>query len=170
MTERTRIILPAANVGIGGTAILDLWGFLLHRAFNIPATNWGMVGRWIGNMPNGRFVQQSMATATSVPGKRAIGWSAHYLIGAAYGLLLVGLAGTDWLRQPTILPPMIVALALLVAPWLIMMPGMGAEVAGSRTPSPAKARLKSLMGHSVFRLGMYLTARLLASASGAEGL
>lgn len=170
MTEGAGIILKAAVVGVGGTAILDLWSFLLQQLSGIPATNWGMVGRWIGSMPKGQFVQRSMAAAVPVPGERAIGWSAHYLIGAAYGLLLVGLAGAEWLRQPTILPPMILAIALLAAPWFIMMRGMGMGVAGSRTPKPAIARLKSLMGHSVFGLGMYLTALLLASVFGSDGL
>jgi len=107
-----------------------------------------------------------MAAATPVPGEDAIGWTAHYLIGAAYGLLLVSLTGAEWLRQPTILPPMVLAVALLIAPYFIMMPGMGMGVAGSRTPKPAITRLKSLMGHSVFGLGMYVTALLLASVFG----
>lgn len=170
MAEGAGIILKAAAVGIGGTAILDLWSLLLQRLFGVPATNWGMVGRWIGNMPKGQFVQKSMPTAAPVRSENAVGWSAHYLIGAAYGLLLIGLAGFEWLRHPTILPPMILAIALLAAPWFIMMPGMGMGVAGSRTPKPATARLKSLMGHSVFGLGMYLTALLLASAFGSDGL
>jgi len=51
---------------------------------------------------------------------------------------------------------------LLVAPYLIMMPGTGMGVAGSRTAKPNVTRLESVMGHSVFGLGMYATGRLLA--------
>ncbi len=53
---------------------------------------------------------------------------------------------------------MILALGLLVAPYLIMMPGMGSGIAGAKTPKPNVTRLKSLVGHSVFGLGMYVTA------------
>ena len=56
---------------------------------------------------------------------------------------------------------MILAWVLLVAPYLMMMPGMGMGIAGSRTPKPNVTRLKSVMGHSVFGLGMYATGRLL---------
>jgi hypothetical protein len=61
---------------------------------------------------------------------------------------------------------MILALCLLVAPYFIMMPGMGAGVAGARTPKPNVTRLKSALGHSVFGLGMYVTALVIAAGLG----
>src|SRR5690606_24051114 len=57
MSDIVEIGLKAAAVGIGGTLALDLWAFLLQRVFHTPATNWAMVGRWIGHMPKGQFVQ-----------------------------------------------------------------------------------------------------------------
>jgi hypothetical protein len=90
----------------------------------------------------------------------------HYAIGVGYGLLLVGLWGVEWLRQPTTLPPMILALGLLVAPYFIMMPGMGSGIAGAKTPKPNITRLKSVVGHSVFGLGMYVTALVAGAGFG----
>ena len=158
MTEGLGTVLGAAIIGIGGTVILDLWATLLWHLFGVPATNWAMVGRWVGHMPAGRFRHASIGKAAPVSGELAIGWIVHYAIGIGYGLLLVGLLGVEWLRQPTLLPPMILALGLLVAPFLIMMPGMGAGIAGARILNPNTTRLKSLVGHSVFGLGMYVTA------------
>src|SRR5215207_9624742 len=109
------IVLRAALIGIGGTVILDLWAAFMQRVLNVPATNWAMVGRWVGNMPRGHFVHENIGRAAAVPGEHAIGWIVHYAIGIAYGLLLVGLWGVEWLREPTLLPPMILALGLLVA-------------------------------------------------------
>jgi hypothetical protein len=83
------------------------------------------------------------------------------VIGIAYGLLLVAIWGAGWLRQPGIAEPLILALALLVLPYFVMMPGMGMGMAGSRTPKPNVTRLKSVIGHSIFGIGMYLTARLM---------
>lgn len=57
---------------------------------------------------------------------------------------------------------MILVWVLLVAPYFMMMPGMGMGIAGSRTPKPNITRLKSVMGHSVFGVGMYATAVVLA--------
>ncbi len=158
MTEGIEVAIGAVLIGIGGTVILDLWAALLQRFFGVPATNWAMVGRWVGHMPRGHFIHENIGKATPVSGELAIGWVVHYAIGIGYGLLLVGLWGAEWLRQPTLLPPMILALGLLVAPYLIMMPGMGSGIAGAKTPKPNVTRLKSLVGHSVFGLGMYVTA------------
>jgi hypothetical protein len=128
----------------------------------VPIAGWPMVGRWLGNMPRGQFVQENMAAARPVNGEAAIGWIAHYAIGIGYGLLLLAFWGQGWLVQPTLPQPMILSWLLLVAPYFVMMPGMGSGVAGSKTPRPNVTRLKSLISHSVFGLGMYATALVLA--------
>lgn len=166
MTEAMEIVISAALVGIGGTAILDLFSFLMERFFGVPATNWRMVGRWIGHMPRGRFVQPDLKQADPVSGEHAIGWIFHYVVGAGYGLLLVAIRGAGWLQAPSLAPPMILVLVLLVLPFFVMMPGMGSGVAGARTPQPNVTRLKSVLGHSVFGLGMYATALTLAAGAG----
>jgi hypothetical protein len=148
------IIIRAALVGIGGTIILDLYAFLLQRLFGVPATNWQMVGRWLGHMPGGSFVQTNLAQVKPVPGEHVLGWVFHYLIGIAYGLLLVAIWGDRWLLEPGVAEPLILALVLLVLPYFVMMPGMGMGIAGSRTPMPNVARLKSVIGHSIFGIGM----------------
>src|SRR4051794_13642498 len=76
------------------------------------------------------------------------------------------ITSSAWLRQPTLLPPMILALGLLVAPYFIIMPGMGAGIAGAKTPQPNVTRLKSIVGHSVFGLGMYVTALMIEAGVG----
>jgi hypothetical protein len=166
VTDEIEIVMGAVLIGIGGTVILDLWAALLQRFFGVPATNWAMVGRWVGHMPRGRLIHYNIGKAAPVSGEQAIGWVVHYAIGIAYGLVLVGLWGAGWLQQPTLLPPMILALGLLVAPYFIMMPGMGLGIAGARTPTPNITRLKSVVGHSVFGLGMYLTAKVAEAGLG----
>ena len=162
MSSTADVFFKAPLVGVGGTVVLDLYALMMSRVLGVPATNWAMVGRWFGNMAHGQFVQVAMSEAAPVKGELAIGWIAHYAIGIGYGLLLLGLWGKAWLERPTLVPPMILAWVLLVAPYLMMMPGMGMGIAGSRTPKPNVTRLKSVMGHSVFGLGMYATGRLLA--------
>lgn len=159
------MVIRAALVGIGGTIVLDVYSFLMQRFFGVPATNWQMVGRWVGHMPRGQFVQPDMRQAEPVPGEHALGWIFHYLIGIGYGLLLIAIWGAGWLHAPRLAAPMILALALLVLPYFVMMPGMGMGIAASRTPKPSVARLKSLVGHSVFGCGMYLTAWLMEAAA-----
>lgn len=154
------IILWAAVIGIGATIILDLWAAALSRFFGIPATNWAMVGRWVGHMSEGRFVHDNIGKAGPVSGELVIGWIIHYVIGAGYGMLLIAIWGAEWIQQPELLPPVVLALALLAAPYFIMMPGMGLGIAGAKTSNPHLTRLKSFVGHSIFGFGMYVTALL----------
>lgn len=155
--------LNAALAGLGATVVLDLWAWAMARWFGLGATNWAMVGRWLGHMPRGRFVQKALAKARPIPAEATIGWIAHYGIGAGYGLLLLALAGPGWFARPTLAAPLLLSWVLLVAPFLVMMPGMGMGIAGAKTPRPGAARLKSFAGHSVFGLGLYAAAALLAA-------
>ncbi|SCW89351.1 Protein of unknown function [Sphingobium faniae] len=161
--DTTQTLVNAALVGIGGTIIIDLYAFLMQRVFGVPGTNWQMVGRWLGHMPKGQFVHTAIGKADPVPGEHVLGWAFHYAIGVGYGFLLVAIWGAGWLQAPSIAEPLILALALLVLPYFVMMPGLGMGLAGSKTPKPNVTRFKSLVGHSIFGTGMFLTAKLLAS-------
>ena len=49
-------------------------------------------------------------------------------------------------------------------PFLILQPGMGAGIASRRTPRPGAARLRNLVNHGSFGLGLSLAARLASLA------
>ena len=155
------LLVSTVVIGFGATAATDLWALLRQRVFAVPAPNYGLVGRWLGHMPRGRFVHASIAAATPVPGERWLGWSAHYLIGVAFAAMLIGGFGADWLQQPTLMPALLVGVVTVAAPYLLLQPGMGAGLAARRTPHPNKARLHSLIMHVVFGLGLYGSGWLL---------
>jgi hypothetical protein len=157
-------VIRAAAIGVGATAVMDLWALILQRLWQIPPSNWGMVGRWIGHFPRGRFVHDSIAAAPAIRGELAIGWLAHYVIGITYAAVLLAIWGWDWARQPTLLPALMVSLIALLAPFFLLQPGMGLGIAGSRTPNPTATRLRSVLNHTVFGLGLYLSALLCARA------
>jgi hypothetical protein len=48
--------------------------------------------------------------------------------------------------------------ATVAAPFFLMQPGMGAGIAGARTPRPIATRMHSLTMHAMFGLGMYVSA------------
>lgn len=149
------ILAGIVITGVGATLATDLWAIVRRRLLGIPAPDFGLVGRWIGLMARGRFRHDSIAAAPRVPGERAIGWIAHYLIGVAFAALLVGFAGADWLEQPRLGPALLVGLVTVLAPFFVMQPAMGAGIAASRTPRPTAARLQSILTHAVFGLGLY---------------
>lgn len=150
--------LSALSIGLGATAVMDVWVIARQRLLRIPPPSYGLVGRWLAYLTRGRFRHDPIAASPPVRGERVIGWTAHYLIGVAFAALLLALWGLDWARHPTLVPAAIVGVGSVAAPFLLMQPGMGAGVAASRTPHPAAARIQSLLTHAIFGLGMYAAA------------
>ena len=141
--------------GAGATAVMDLGSIARTRLLGIPAPDYGLVGRWFAHLARGRFRHDPIAASPPVQGERLIGWTAHYLIGVAFAAVLLAVWGLDWVRHPTIAPALIVGIGSVLAPFLLMQPGMGAGVAARRTRRPAAARLQSLATHAVFGVGLY---------------
>jgi Protein of unknown function (DUF2938) len=55
-----------------------------------------------------------------------------------------------------------VGLATVAAPFLILQPAFGAGIAASLTPRPNIARVRSLLTHLSFGLGLYLAAEVVS--------
>lgn len=158
MPQGLEFIVRAVPIGAGATIILDGWALVLARAYGVPKPRWDLVGRWVSGLPRGQFVRENLAQAPPVPGELAIGWMVHYAIGIAYAALLLAIWGIDWARRPTPGPAIVLSLLLLAAPFLIMQPGMGLGIASTKTPDPTAAILRSVIGHTVFGIGLYLSA------------
>jgi hypothetical protein len=151
-------VLLAIAVGLGATLLMDLWAIFLKCAFNIPSPNYCFVGRWLRYMPEGIFCHSSMAAAPQKPAECIVGWIAHYAIGVSFALSLVLLVSPRWLQEPTLLPAMTLGIATVALPFFVMQPSFGLGIASSKTPNPTQARLRSLMNHAVFGLGLYISA------------
>jgi len=155
------VIGRSLAIGIGATALLDLWAIFLNRAFGIPLANWAMVGRWFAYLPRGRFVHDTIADTPPVANELAIGWIMHYLIGALFAGIVILIWGLDWARNPTLLPALIVGVVTVGCGWFILQPGMGFGLAASKRPNANQVRLIGLINHIVFGLGLWLAALLL---------
>ena len=160
------LAVSVVAVGVGATLMVDAWALVRRGLLGQPLPNWAFVGRWFANVARGRFHHRAIAAAKPVAGESAIGWSSHYLTGIAFAALLPVVNGASWFAAPTPLSALAVGVATVAAPFFILQPGMGAGIAGSRTPRPAATRLQSLMTHAVFGLGLYFAALVLSATRG----
>jgi hypothetical protein len=151
-------LLGAMAIGIGATLVMDLWSLFLKRTFSVPSLNYCLLGRWIRHMSGGTFRHASIAAAPQKSFECKVGWIAHYTIGVAFALVFVVLTSGQWLAQPTLLPALLYGIGTVVFPFFIMQPSLGLGIAASRTPKPMQARLKSLVTHVVFGIGLYVWA------------
>jgi DUF2938 family protein len=148
----------AILVGIGSIMIMDIWNLFLQRVLNVSSLNFCLVGRWLSHMPLGTFAHANIAAASKRPAECAIGWTAHYLIGIFFSMLLVLLTSGRWLEHPSFLPALLMGIGTVPIPYFIMQPALGLGIAAAKTSNPTQARLKSLMTHTVFGVGLYLSA------------
>ena len=156
MSTETTYLLSAVVVGLGATLFMDVLALLMKRAFSIPSANYCLVGRWLRHMPEGTFMHASIVNASRKRFECTVGWIAHYVIGALFALVLVALVSGNWLAQPTLLSALLFGVGTVLAPFLVMHPSFGLGIAASRTPNPAQARLRSLMAHTAFGVGLYV--------------
>jgi len=163
MGEELEFGLRAVAIGAGATVVADLWTALLARLMGVRGLDWAMVGRWVGHFLRGRFRHDGIGRAAPIPGERALGWAVHYGTGIVFAALLLALCGLGWARDPTLPPALAFGLATVAAPFLLMQPALGVGIAASKTPNPTAARLRSLMTHAAFGLGLYLAALVTAA-------
>lgn len=153
-------------VGSGATLLMDAWLFLLRRGFGVRTLDYAMLGRWLGHIPRGTWAHASIAKAAPVPGERVLGWCFHYAIGVTFAALLLAVEGLEWAHRPSLLPALLVGIATVAAPFLVLQPALGAGIASSKAPDPGAARLRSLATHTVYGLGLYVSARLWSALVG----
>jgi hypothetical protein len=119
-------------------------------------------------MTDGAFRHPSIAAAARKPAECAIGWIAHYAIGGLFAVILVALTTPQWLRSPTLMPALVFGVVTVGFPFFVMHPSFGLGLAASKTPNPTQARLRSLMNHAAFGVGLYLSALVMSSIPGAH--
>ncbi len=164
-TPQGTILLQVLGLGVGATAVMDLWLMGLRRA-GVPTLNFALLGRWSGHLLRGRWRHEAIARSPAVPGELALGWVMHYAVGLLFAALLVARQGPSWLAAPRLGPALAVGLGTVAAPLLLMQPAMGAGLAGRRNGPVARNLLRSTANHAVFGLGLYLSAlalRLIAA-------
>lgn len=145
-------------VGVGATLVMDLWALISRRMFNIGLPNYCLVGRWLSYMPEGKFIHASLAAAAKKPGECLTGWFFHYVTGVVYAFVLIIPTSGQWLASPTLLPAMLVGIVTVLIPYFVMQPSFGLGLAAARTPNPTQARLRSLMSHTSYGVGLYVAA------------
>ena len=156
------LLLKGVAIGIGATVLMDLWAVFLWKVFRQARPNWGPVGRWFWHLKNGTVFHDTIADAEPYEHELALGWIGHYAVGILYGVILAVLAGAGWFAAPTFLPAWILGLVTVGAGWFLLQPGLGLGVAASKLPNANTVRVFNLISHTVFALGLYGTALLIA--------
>jgi hypothetical protein len=154
------LLINTILIGLGATLFFDLWGLFLKYAFKITPSNFCLVGRWILYMPLGIFRHSHIGSVPQISRECMIGWFAHYMTGIMFAIAFIALTSSNWLQHPMLIPAVIFGIVTVLAPFFIMQPSFGLGFAASKTSNPQQARVRTLMNHIVFGIGLYLSALL----------
>jgi hypothetical protein len=165
MIELTPTTLAQSVVmGLIATVAIDVWAVILKRGVGLPVADWALVGRWFGHLARGTVAHPAIARAPRIRHELALGWTAHYLIGVVYGLAYVTLVAVRS-GAPSLASACLFGLITLVAPWLILQPGMGAGVFARRAPRPGMTRGVNFSVHLLFGTALYLAWLLVSGGA-----
>ena len=156
MSNQALPLISTILIGLGATLITDIWALFLKHAFKIAAPNYCLVGRWFRYMPEGTFRHSNIASTPRKSAECMVGWILHYMIGITFAIAFVAIVGNGWLQHPTLFPALTFGFVTVLMPFFIMQPAFGLGLAASKTSNPTQARLRSLMNHTAFGVGLYL--------------
>ena len=156
------IFLIIILVGIGACIILDLWQICLYRLANIPATNWGVIGRWlIIALTTGKLINDRLDDTPMIKHELVAGWTLHYAVSIGYAVIFAMLMyGTPYL-DATWLDGIYFGAASVIVPWFMFLLCLGKGVLAPKTPKPVLVLGLALIGHIIFGVAMALGFALL---------
>ncbi|MBO9452117.1 DUF2938 family protein [Tropicibacter sp. R16_0] len=148
-------------LGLGATLITDCVG-VLRQGFAATHGFYCLVGRWLGSVHRQGLFRGDIRAAQPIQAEAALGWAAHIGLGVGFGMAFAALFGPAALRMPQVWQGLSFGVLTVLVPWLVFQPFFGWGIAVSKTPEPWRMRLRGLITHAVFGLGLWLSALLLS--------
>ncbi|WP_087017066.1 DUF2938 domain-containing protein [Thaumasiovibrio subtropicus] len=156
------LLIDVIVLGVIATFVMDSWAWIQLKLFNIPSLSYPMVGRWLGHLPQGRLIHNTIADAKPIQGESIIGWTAHYLIGVLFAGLYACWLTPAGLAAASFSHALGFGIVTVIAPYFLLQPCLGVGLMARRTPRPNIMRLRSLVAHASFGCGLYIGAKILA--------
>lgn len=148
-------VLQILLLGVFATAAIDIWATFSNKVLKFPRTNWAMVGRWLGHIPNGKFMHDPVSAAQEISYEEVLGWMFHYFIGIAYAAFYVLIVFLVLNGEPSLLSAWVFGLVTILSPWFIMQPCLGMGFFASKAAQPNLVRLQNFFIHSIFGIALY---------------
>lgn len=161
MIELLSVVIQVVLIGVGATALMDLWLIFL-KMLKVPMLNFALIGRWAGHVFRGKWFHEGIAKSEPIRKELLMGWATHYGIGVLFAGLLVWVFGVEWIQSPKFIPAIVTGIATVIAPLFVMQPALGSGIAFSKTATPLRSCVKSLVNHAVFGCGLYISGIVLA--------
>ncbi|MBT0958936.1 DUF2938 family protein [Alphaproteobacteria bacterium KMM 3653] len=154
------LLFVGAATGLGATIVLDLFA-VLRQGWAPTHGFYCLVGRWVGLLPQNGLFHDDIRSSAPLTSEAMLGWGAHILLGVVYGVAFAIIFGMSAIVTPQLWQGLSFGLATVLVPWLIFQPLFGWGLGMSKAPDPWKMRMKGVINHTVFGLGIWLSITLL---------
>ncbi|MDA1098437.1 MAG: DUF2938 family protein [Proteobacteria bacterium] len=149
-------------VGMVANFITDLYEFLLERSVG-KNRDWHLVGRWVAYLGRGILGHNNIANTPAARHEFSLGWLFHYLVGIYFAAIYLVILALGLQQPPGLLNGLAFGMITVLAPWLILIPGLGGGVFAWKTERPNFVRITSLSVHGMFGIGLYLGTLIYAA-------
>ncbi len=149
-------------VGVVANIVTDIYEWLLEKSLG-KTRDWHLVGRWVADLGKGVFRHAAISEADAKPYELPLGWAFHYLVAIVFAQVYLQFLGAVLETPPTLWNALTFGVVTVLAPWLILIPGLGGGFFASRTERPNFVRLASLSVHAVFGIGLYIGVLVFAA-------
>lgn len=149
-------------LGFFSTLFMDLWALFMKNIFGISGLDYRYVGRWILSMKEGVFFHDTIIQTSPQKSEKVFGWVSHYIIGILFAMIFLGFNGNTWFYHPDFGSALFFGIITTVAPFFLMQPMFGFGIAARKTPNPFLMRLKSLMAHTSYGIGLFIVSLFLS--------
>lgn len=151
------VIFLGALIGFGATVVTDLVGLFRQGLVGVHGFCC-LVGRWLGSLVKIGPSHQDIRQSPPVRFEAALGWAAHVALGLCFGVGFLAVFGEAAVSAPQIWQGVSFGIATVLVPWLIFQPFFGWGLAMSKAPDPWRMRLRGLITHGVFGVGLWVSA------------
>lgn len=154
------LLVFGVATGIGATIVFDLVS-ILRQGWAFTHGFYCLVGRWVGSLHHTGFAHDDIRASAPVANEAVLGWGSHVLLGVTYGIGFVFAFGSSAISAPQLWQGLSFGLVTVLVPWFVFQPLFGWGIGMSKAPEPWKMRMKGVINHTVFGLGIWLTITLL---------
>jgi hypothetical protein len=154
--------LQVLVVGVIANIVTDTYEYALERSLG-KTRDWHFVGRWVAYLGRGVFSHAGIGDTPAVRYELALGWAFHYLVAIVFAQVYLQFLAAVLEQPASLLNGLAFGLITVLAPWLILIPGLGGGFLGLKTGRPVFVCAASLSVHAVFGIGLYLGTLVFAA-------
>ena len=149
------ILLDGIISGIIATLFFDIFQIAALYAYGVNKSNWALIGRYFIGVARMQLIQNDLINANEEKNELIIGYFAHYLIGAIFGVVYT-VINFILFDSPSFYLALTIGFITVLFGWCVMMPfAFNIGFFASKMDEQKKILVQNILAHYFFGTGLY---------------